>query len=138
MSDLFEMQIDFLLSDELVRDIRKSVIENKFKLLRTDVEEVKQILDEQVYMQLLSEMYESFIRSHLFFTEINMNILPKLERIITYIEITDILYYVNKLASDVYFLIDGKIKLKDRNQNVVAEFEKDSIIGVEEFKALTE
>lgn len=48
MDNIFEMQMDFLLSDDLVRDIRKSIIENKFKLVRTDVEEVKFILDEQV------------------------------------------------------------------------------------------
>lgn len=48
MNNIFDMQMEFFLSDDLVRDIRKSILENKFKLVRTDVEEVKFILDEQV------------------------------------------------------------------------------------------
>lgn len=92
MEIVFELQMEYFLSDDLITDIRKSVLENKFKLTQTNVEELKFMLDDTVYAQLLNEMYESFIRSHLFFTEISIFTLPKVERIIRFIEITDVLY----------------------------------------------
>lgn len=121
MQTVFELQIEYVLSDELMSDVRKSIIENKFKLSQTNVEDLKFMLDDQVQAQLLNEMYENFIRSHKFFTDVSILSLPRLERIIRFIEITDVLYQVNKLATEVYFLIDGKIKLKDKNFYVVAE-----------------
>lgn len=73
-------------------DIRKSILENKFKLTQTNVEDLKFMLDDQVYAQLLNEMYDNFVRSHKFFTDVSIFSLPKLERIIRFIEITDVLY----------------------------------------------
>lgn len=64
----------------MITSIKTQITNNKFKLKRQNVEDLKNIINGDIYHELVSEMLTDFISHHKFFKLNSLDILLELEK----------------------------------------------------------
>lgn len=80
------------MSHDTIQEIKTQLIKNKWKLKRQKVEDLKPVINSEIYEALLNEMLSDFTNVHKFFKSLPLELLLAMDRNYEFIETTNSLF----------------------------------------------